>query len=734
MFDCVPFSVNPSLNSTITDNGAIDWELIESIDPLSLRSAGGINIMRKIAQQFLRTTTVPFEKPALVLKLLQILQVIVGYLCSCQDKYSDVLKKKENENQKLKEALSSSSESSENSTVVIGLQCPVCAKLFQSLCYLDKHILKSHQNIAQYWQNIRMPRPINQQAFYPPDYMNHNNYNNMNTMNNMNNGPIISSSASTTTAASNDLHKTLKKIQKELKHKHHHKNKQIQDWIENRISTVENKIDQLKTTMTDPLQQTAPIRTNEILLTETHQQNNHRPKNSMPLIPAQKPLTEIATSPMPAKSQQTVNHNFVLEEDSYASESGYESEDTFPNDNEKKNTQKNFVSTEVQIPSRIIRTVQQIPHNITAKNDVKTSSTSNETIFKSPMETKNDYKTELKNERKIDVKNTKSNNETKSENRNGNKIDNKDMNEIRNDADKKMKKKRKRKTKSSKIRSADILLPKNLFHSDENIEIQNNNHNEVKQGVNEQIPKKKLVPTPIQIPPSKQIVYPDNTSTSNINRSNINSVDNHNNYTNNVNHNDVPGIKVIRNPKQPIKLLPDSPTMQSSPEKPRNEEVSIGIVNRNDFSTRQQSNIKNNTSASIKPAKSNTNVFIIDSETDVTQMSTAAQMSSAKQSTKNSPQKTFETNHLKNNLDMSTIAEDSSEYDVMPSQPISNYVKKNPINSSMIPNMLSLTSMASLSSDIGSPVGKEVNFNPRPRNLEMDSDPRASPPTSFRKK
>lgn len=220
----------PTLASSMTDSGSIDWSLIQTIDPIYLRSSRGIDSMKLIAQQFLCATTVPIENQTLILKLLQVLQVIVGYLCTSQDNFAEQLKEKEIENQKLKEIIDKKSQD-----FIIGVQCPVCNKLFKSIFFLDKHILKSHQNMANLWQGIRMPYQINNPLFnnniLPPEQ-----------------------NKAITAVESEDIQKTLKEIQRELKHKHHSKEKHIQHKFENRISDVENEIVKLKS-ISEPLLQ-----------------------------------------------------------------------------------------------------------------------------------------------------------------------------------------------------------------------------------------------------------------------------------------------------------------------------------------------------------------------------------------------------------------------------------------------------------------------------------------------
>ena len=125
------------------NEGELDWNLIDQVDPLFLKTAQGIATMRILCQQFLRATSVPLNQPERILKLFQILQVTIGYLCSTQDRLNAKVQELTMDHQDI--------------VGVIGLQCPICMKVFEALPFLDKHIFKRHGEVAQHWRNFRAP-------------------------------------------------------------------------------------------------------------------------------------------------------------------------------------------------------------------------------------------------------------------------------------------------------------------------------------------------------------------------------------------------------------------------------------------------------------------------------------------------------------------------------------------------------------------------------------------------
>ena len=138
---------------SVMGSGELDWNLIDTIDPMFLKKPQGLATMRVLCQQFLRAQSVPLDQPTRVLKLFQVLQVIIGYLCAAQDKLNEQIQQLTMDHQDI--------------VGVIGLQCPICMKVFEALPYLDKHIFKRHGEVAEHWRNFRSPMAVQEEQAAP---------------------------------------------------------------------------------------------------------------------------------------------------------------------------------------------------------------------------------------------------------------------------------------------------------------------------------------------------------------------------------------------------------------------------------------------------------------------------------------------------------------------------------------------------------------------------------------
>lgn len=113
---------------------------------------------------------------------------------------------------------------------VIGMQCPLCMKLFRSIDFLDKHIFNRHGEIARHWQALRSPFTSVHEEL---------------TM--------------TQTYGEDHINKLVNTLQKELKRERKQSKKEIQDIIARKVSKVETKLETLQSTLRDPLAQTVPV-------------------------------------------------------------------------------------------------------------------------------------------------------------------------------------------------------------------------------------------------------------------------------------------------------------------------------------------------------------------------------------------------------------------------------------------------------------------------------------------
>jgi hypothetical protein len=123
--------VADQIQMSASEPGGIDWSLIDETDRNSLHSPGGVSAMRRIAQQFLRARSLPLDVPPRILKLFQVLQAIVGCLCTSQDRPAEL--------QSAQTAEPAASRG-QPQTQLICAQCPACERVLHSMSFLDGHI------------------------------------------------------------------------------------------------------------------------------------------------------------------------------------------------------------------------------------------------------------------------------------------------------------------------------------------------------------------------------------------------------------------------------------------------------------------------------------------------------------------------------------------------------------------------------------------------------------------
>ena len=211
-----------SSENNIRNNNSIDLEFIEQIDLENLSSLllnndkdlndeeyyeininKGKDKMKKIIQKFIRMKVFPIDSPQLINKLLKILQIIFRSLSNTifQEKDSKNTADKNSKTQNLSDV-----------KMVVGIQCPICQKLFRSSYFIDMHIHKKHPKYEVLWQSFKAPVP-----FYDQKQPVNDNF----------------------SKKSEEIEKALKKIHKDLKKR----NSSVS--IESRISNVESTMKNL---------------------------------------------------------------------------------------------------------------------------------------------------------------------------------------------------------------------------------------------------------------------------------------------------------------------------------------------------------------------------------------------------------------------------------------------------------------------------------------------------------
>ncbi|EAX99493.1 Zinc finger, C2H2 type family protein [Trichomonas vaginalis G3] len=161
----------------------LDWNLIKSIDPISLARNGNITELHPFISQYIEAD---FEKcnsrlinHPLLIRLCLILQYALHYMSDVQKQMQKKIESQKKEtkslNEKLKKLFQSykklEEQSKKKSTNFE--RCPICRKKYKNIGYLDKHIHKDHQPYENAWLQIRNMSIPNQQI--PVQQPNQNN-------------------------------------------------------------------------------------------------------------------------------------------------------------------------------------------------------------------------------------------------------------------------------------------------------------------------------------------------------------------------------------------------------------------------------------------------------------------------------------------------------------------------------------------------------------------------------
>ena len=132
---------------------SIDWNYIDGIDPSDLAMTRDKDTMRQITNQFINAVSFTVQNPTRLLRLFQILQVIMKHMNDVNHKLKKALRVSMKQNEKLKER---------NRKLVsrkkpVGIQCPICQKIFSEMRYVDVHVFAQHPEQSAVWQALRTP-------------------------------------------------------------------------------------------------------------------------------------------------------------------------------------------------------------------------------------------------------------------------------------------------------------------------------------------------------------------------------------------------------------------------------------------------------------------------------------------------------------------------------------------------------------------------------------------------
>lgn len=226
------FPISNNVNSS-TAVDSLDWPFLDNIDPALCSTREYKHILKEISRTFVRTTIINLGTPERMVKLLKILQIIITTLSSRCDKYADEIEDLRNKYRILHKKYENASNKPSKVQNIIADRCPICQNPFKTLQHLDLHVFSKHTEVSTLWQAIRTPQPPGAFAFpwqkshsitstvYPQSTQNYNDQTVQNLL--------------------EDFRKKFFVEQKESE-------KQMQEWIDKKMTKVESKIDTLQQT------------------------------------------------------------------------------------------------------------------------------------------------------------------------------------------------------------------------------------------------------------------------------------------------------------------------------------------------------------------------------------------------------------------------------------------------------------------------------------------------------
>ncbi|OHT04324.1 hypothetical protein TRFO_28138 [Tritrichomonas foetus] len=161
-FSCPPCPVPDGIRG---DSSKIDWELIQSLDPVQIKKHKDTNsissIIKSICTSFISSEDLPVFSNPLTPRLFQLCQVTIQYLASCHKHLLSSIESKNNEISQLQKKVMKENLAYQQSLKLIEKLrkprevCPTCGKKFKIGGYLDQHFRLRHPNLVEPWMKIR---------------------------------------------------------------------------------------------------------------------------------------------------------------------------------------------------------------------------------------------------------------------------------------------------------------------------------------------------------------------------------------------------------------------------------------------------------------------------------------------------------------------------------------------------------------------------------------------------
>lgn len=148
----------------------IDWNYVDSCDPVMIHETQDFKSIQSFISSFMNSKLIESDKTVLshptAFKLVQLLQITVQYMYNCQQQQNSEIDKLEDEKETYKQKAKLLVKQQNRSAALLRdayqdfEKCPVCAKRFKAMKYVDQHMKTKHKEHLLAWKSLRINNPI----------------------------------------------------------------------------------------------------------------------------------------------------------------------------------------------------------------------------------------------------------------------------------------------------------------------------------------------------------------------------------------------------------------------------------------------------------------------------------------------------------------------------------------------------------------------------------------------
>ena len=149
----------------------IDWSFVNSCDPQILYQTKDFKALQQFISSFMNSKLNCNDKcilsHPLSYKIIELLQITIQYMFECQKQLTSEVEELQDKNELFKQKIKLLVKAQNRSNLLLRdayhdfEKCPICAKKFKAIKYVDNHIKQRHPEHQLAWKSLRINNPIN---------------------------------------------------------------------------------------------------------------------------------------------------------------------------------------------------------------------------------------------------------------------------------------------------------------------------------------------------------------------------------------------------------------------------------------------------------------------------------------------------------------------------------------------------------------------------------------------